>query len=437
MDIDYILDHIKADYVEIRIQKSSEKSIRYREGSVEEFHSFDSVDIGIRALKNGCWAISHTSDLRRNTIEDLVSDMKRTMERLPRGDVEIAYSKPHREKREIKGRNMLEEKISFLDEIQSPLADDFLIWGSPITYSEIKEYKRIVTSEGTDVEEKIPFFSLSCSISTKKSSYTKNFGFSGEIDRDMVRDEMKKMHSAVIDQLHAKSVRGGKYTVILGPSLTGLFVEEVVGHPAEGDFIAEGKSPFSKLIGEEIAPDFVSVVDSPVEGSFGFSFFDDEGIPTRKKEIIKDGVLTDCIHDRESAGRLEEEPNGGGRGIIGMLPSPRISTIYIEKGDFERDELFDIEYGIYADGATGGYVSIPEGRFQINAQGGYIIEKGEISHPLLEVSIKGKIEDALMKIEAVGRDFMIANAGFDGKKGQSIPVSTGGPSIRISEIFVG
>ncbi|MHC1636158.1 MAG: TldD/PmbA family protein [Candidatus Methanospirareceae archaeon] len=440
MDFSYIVDAIKADYVEVRVEESFGEKVRYIAGRIEDISFFEDKEVGIRALKNGSWVISHTTDISK--VEKLIEHVKRGVELLPKGDVKIAYVEGYRKKREIKRKEVpLRDKMDFLGEIQSPLVSDFLIWGASMIYSEITEHKRILTSEGIDVEQKIPYTLLKCSINTAKTLYVKNFGVSGgfeALDKDRIKKEIERMHEVVLKQLHNKAIKNGTYTVVMGPSLTGSFIEEVVGHPAEGDFIVEGKSPFKGLKGEKIAPEWVTIVDDPsFRGSFAYANFDDEGVTGRRKEIIKEGVLNEFIYDRESAARLREEPNGGGRGEVGMLPSPRISTLYLERGDMEEEELLSIPFGIYADGAAGGYVSIPDGEFQINAQEGYMIEKGKLTHSLGRIAIKGKIMEALSNIEAVGKDFSLENVGLDLKKGQMVSVSSGGPSIRVSGLFVG
>ncbi len=432
-----IIETVSADYLEVRLQKSSGERIRYTNGRVEGIHNFQVRDIAVRALKNGSWMILHRSDLREGVLRDLPSIILRSMEGLPEGDARVAGSEPCMMKKEIKGRDVsLEEKIEFLEDLQSSIMEDFLIWSSTILYSEVTVFRRIITSEGGDLSEKIPFSLFRSTISTKRSSYSGSFGFSGEVNGAVLKEGIEKMHTATISQLRGRMVKPGRYDVILAPSLTGLFIEEVVGHPAEGDFIAEGKSHLKGVIGEQIAPDSVTVLDAPVEGSFGLMFFDDEGVPARRKEIVKEGVLTGYIHSRESAALLGDEPNGGGRGEMGKLQAPRLSTIYMERGDFEMDELLEVPYGIYADGAAGGYLSMLDQRFEINAQEAYIIENGEFKQPLMGISIRGRVDEALMKIDAVGKDFSIVNAGFDDKRGQVVPVSRGGPSIRILDVWV-
>ena len=70
------------------------------------------------------------------------------------------------------------------------------------------------------------------------------------------------------------------------------------------------------------------------------------------------------------------------------------------------------------------------------AEEAYVIKNGECGAILRDAAISGNVMSALMNVEAVGRDFG-TSPGMCGKMGQDIPVSDGGPHIRIKNIMVG
>ena len=74
--------------------------------------------------------------------------------------------------------------------------------------------------------------------------------------------------------------------------------------------------------------------------------------------------------------------------------------------------------------------------FQFNAEEGYLIERGEISKPVRDVSLSGSTLDTLRNIDALGDDFRFGSPGFCGK-GQYVPVCDGGPHVRIRDAVVG
>jgi TldD protein len=91
---------------------------------------------------------------------------------------------------------------------------------------------------------------------------------------------------------------------------------------------------------------------------------------------------------------------------------------------------------VYLAGSRGGQVNTGEGVFQFNAEKGYLIEDGEISMLLRDVSLSGKTLEILDNVLLVGRDLKM-NSGRCGKAGQLVPVSDGSPHVLVSEAVVG
>jgi TldD protein len=116
-----------------------------------------------------------------------------------------------------------------------------------------------------------------------------------------------------------------------------------------------------------------------------------------------------------------------------------MSNTYISAGDFSFEELIeDIDTGIFVKGTRGGQVNIVIGSFQFSAQEAFMIEKGEITKPLLDVSLSGLTLETMQNIDAVGKDFSMAGIGFCGKGEQSsLAVGNGGASTRVRNVVVG
>jgi TldD protein len=96
-------------------------------------------------------------------------------------------------------------------------------------------------------------------------------------------------------------------------------------------------------------------------------------------------------------------------------PVVRMSNTYIANGGWKLEEILDeMGDGVYLAGSRGGQVSTGEGVFQFNAKRGYIVENGEKTRLLRDVSLSGKILETLLHVRAVGSDLMF-NSGLCGK----------------------
>ncbi|HBP18153.1 MAG TPA: hypothetical protein DEA08_10220, partial [Planctomycetes bacterium] len=94
------------------------------------------------------------------------------------------------------------------------------------------------------------------------------------------------------EQLDAEPVRGGVYPVILNPTLAGVFVHEAFGHLSESDFVYENEEAQKMMrMGREFGPKILNIADSGVEkpGDLpGSHAYDDEGVPMRRTQLVKD-----------------------------------------------------------------------------------------------------------------------------------------------------
>ena len=119
-------------------------------------------------------------------------------------------------------------------------------------------------------------------------------------------------------------------------------------------------------------------------------------------------ILKNFIYNRETAFKLDAEPNGGARAeSYGARPLVRMSNTMIEPGDHVFDELLEgIDRGIYAKGTRGGEVDTAKGTFQFNAQEAFLIENGEITIPLKDVSLSGSTLEILKNIFATSNAYI-------------------------------
>ena len=108
-----------------------------------------------------------------------------------------------------------------------------------------------------------------------------------------------------------------------------------------------------------------------MRGGYGCYPIDDEGVDTRPKNLIVNGVLTEYLNHRKLHTGMTLDPNGGARAQDGLHhPLVRMSNTVIQGGSHkDLDELIeDIEFGVYACGSRGGQVDTGRGSFQFAAQ---------------------------------------------------------------------
>ncbi|HDH45420.1 MAG TPA: TldD/PmbA family protein, partial [Thermococcus sp.] len=325
----------------------------------------------------------------------------------------------------------------FLTSLDSLLKGDILP-NRKIVYGDGIKEQLYFNSLGSEIKTITPRVRLSFSVTAKKNgdmqTYWKIFGGTAgwEIIEKMdlehwtsfVKEKAKNL-------LNASLPPSGEFDVIVDPELAGVFIHEALGHAAEGDAVKNGESIFEDKLGEKIAVEELTVVDDPtLEGKFGSYLYDDEGVKSKRVEIIKNGVLNEYLLDREAAAFFNLEPNGHGRAQnYNYQPLVRMSNTYIEPRGWKFEEMLEeVKNGLYLIGDKGGQVDIANGTFMFGAKEGYIIENGELTKPIRDVALSGKILEVLKNIMAIGRDLKIEFPGYCGK-GQWVSVDDGGPHI--------
>jgi TldD protein len=247
----------------------------------------------------------------------------------------------------------------------------------------------------------------------------------------------KQAADIAVALLDAKSAKGGKMRAVLDPELAGVFAHEAVGHASEGDLIAEGSSVLKGRTGQKIGNEILTIVDDPGLHEFGFDPVDAEGVGVRRTEIIKNGIISEFLHSRESLGKAGNGSAGHARAMPGEPPLVRMSNTFIETGDAKEQEIFEeCKNGIFLKGSRGGQVDPGRGIFQFNAEYGYLIKDGECTTMVRDVSLSGEILTTLHGITLCGNSRTMS-PGYCGKGGQSVPVSDGAPFVLLLNAVVG
>lgn len=244
-----------------------------------------------------------------------------------------------------------------------------------------------------------------------------------------------------IAQLGARDVPAGPQTVVLSPGWSGILLHEAVGHGLEADFIHKGTSLYAGKLGEQVASEHCTVIDSgTLPHRRGSINVDDEGAQAQEKVLIEKGILKGYMVDRLSSKIMGIPSTGSGRReSYKHAPMPRMTNTYLAPGAYTHDEIIQsVQSGVYCASFGGGQVDISNGNFVFEVREGYLIEGGKITAPVKNATLIGVGPEALKNVSMVGNDPELdPGMGTCGKDGQSVPVGVGLPTIRLDNITVG
>jgi TldD protein len=340
----------------------------------------------------------------------------------------------------------LAEKTRLMDEyVEVAWSRSPKIQTTNAAYSDGRRKITLATSEGTYLEQEraritarvVVFAREDGNVQQARAAFTSILDFGAVVGRHA---EVAGAADRAVALLAAQPVTGGEYTVICDPKLAAIFAHEAFGHLSEGDNVYENERLREIMVlGRRFGRPELNITDgAAIPGQPGSYRYDDEGTPSRRTSLIKDGVLVGRLHSRETAGKMGEAPTGNARAqSYRHQPLVRMTNTAIEAGTSSFEEMLaDTRFGVFCKDWYGG--STTHDQFGFSCAEAWLIRDGKLAEPLRGTTLSGNLFTTLQNIDLIGRDFeWIEAGGTCGKNGQAAPVGNGSPYIRIQQAVVG
>ncbi|HWJ04692.1 MAG TPA: TldD/PmbA family protein [Steroidobacteraceae bacterium] len=480
-----------ASYCDVRIGRYLRQFVITREDRVENVVNTESTGVGVRVLVGGAWGFAATNDLGTQGVAKAAQQavaIAKANARIQTAPVQLAKTPGVGQvswKTPIRKNAMevpLKDKVELLlgvnaaalkagaDYINSMLflvneqkyfastdgsyidQDVHRIW-APFTATAIdKASGKFRTREGLSAPMGMGFEYLDGAAAGKfvSPNGVVNYGLS----YDMVEDAVAAAKQARA-KLSAPSVKPGKYDLVLDPSHTWLTIHESVGHPLELDRVLGYEANYAGTsfatldkrrdkfqYGSEIVNIFA---DKTQPGSLGAVGYDDEGVKTKRWDLISNGKLVDYQTIRDQAHILGKTASDGCcyADSWSSVQFQRMANVSLAAGKQKlgvAEMIKDVENGIYIIGD--GSFSIDQQRY--NAQFGgqlfYEIKNGQITRQIEDVAYQIRTPEFWNACVAIcdESDYRLNGSFFDGKgqPGQVSAVSHGSSTARFNGINV-
>ena len=455
----------KVEYAEVRAHSEKGEGLVLRNGALDAYSR--AVDSGfcVRILTEGGIGFASTNKWTRDEAKAIVNIAYKSAKGAKRRDkIRFAREKSVKTDWKVLEKKKIDDltpqtRIETVTELDKALISQKIniparMFGFGTTITD----KYFLNTEGSIISSSLPRIGAYGFITViengRPEQASQSFGYSGGwevLGRWKLAERM--IHEAKVLQKvikEGKPVRPGKMDLVCGSEVTGIAAHESCGHPMEADRILgremsqAGKSfiypngPF--WTGTRIGSQAVTIIDDPtVKNSYGFYEYDDEGIKARPRYLYKNGIINEFLHNRETAAKMGTRSNGASRSIsYDREAMVRMANTFVQQGDFSEEEIFeDIKHGIYMRSFT--EWNIDDKRFNQRYVGreAYLIEKGELKHPIARPVIETTTKTFWTAVDAVSKKVEF-DAGSCGKGDpmQGIPVHMGGPIIRLRGVQV-
>lgn len=466
--VDFALDFATdkgAEYAEARANTTKREELVVKNGALDAYVS--SVDSGfcVRVLLEGGIGFAATNRWSKEEARTVVDTALKFAKAAKRSE-KISFA----EEKGVEAKWSVEQKQKIEDVQPESKIDEVMAVEQELASQKIKMPGRIlscqtalidkyfVNSEGSTIRSYLPRIASYALITVvengKPEQAFRMFGSSGGWEAfeewkmtDVLLHEAKMLQRLIKE---GKPVKPGKMDLVCGTEVTGIAAHESCGHPIEADrilgremsqagrsFIYQG-GPF--WIGTRIGSDIVTIVDDPtVKNSYGYYEYDDEGIKARPRYLYKNGIINEFLHNRETGAKLDTRSNGSSRSInYNREAIVRMANTFLQPGDWTEEEIIeDVKNGVFMKSFT--EWNIDDRRFNQRYVGreAYLVEKGELKHPIAKPIIETTTKTWWSAVDAISEE-----TGYDaatcgkGDPMQGMPVYTGGPVIRLREVYV-
>jgi len=482
-----------ATYADVRIGRYLNQGIFTREKQVQNIASTESYGVGIRVIANGTWGFASTNNVTEAGIAkaaQLAVQIAKANSKVQKEKVQLAPQSGYGEvswKAPIQQNAFevpIKDKVDLLLGVNAKALDLGVSFINSVLF-QVNEQKYFASTDGSYIDQDIhriyPTFGVTAIDrasgkfrSRQAMSSPVGMGYeyltpkaadkvAGPAGSDLIGykysyDMLEDVAAAakqVKQKLTAKSVTPGKYDLVLDPHHLGLTIHESVGHPLELDRVLGYEANYAgtsfatlewKAKNIPYGSKLVNIVaDKTQPNTLGAVGYDDEGVKTRRWDLIKEGRLVDYEKIRDQAHVVGQDHSDGccysqSWQDVQFQRMPNVS-LQPGKAKLSVDELVSkVDKGIYI--AGNGSFSIDQQRynFQFGGQVFYAIEKGKITEMLEDVAYQANTQEFWNSCAGScdESDFRFFGAFNDGKgqPSQSSAVSHGSSTTRFNGVNV-
>ena len=412
-------------------------SINVYNEEVEKYNLTTSYGLSFRGKINDKIGYSYTEILDEEAIKMLVKNSKESALAIENEDVQFIYEGDkeyikvntyYNALENIPADKLIDLALSMEKEAKALDSRVVSFQGCGIGYSNSKY--GIINSKGLNLENKSNLLTAYV-VPIIKENENMHDGFGYVTAKSLDEVDPKKIAKDGINEatsrIGGKSIASGKYKTIINNEAMVSILSTFAG-VFSGDAAQKGLSLLKDKEGEIIASKNVTLVDNPhLENGLASVSFDDEGVATKRKDIISEGKLVTLLHNLKTAYKGNTKSTGNGfkssyASSVGVSPT----NFYIQEGVKSFEELLEeVGEGLLITefaGLHSGANSIT-GDFSLAAKGFYV-KDGKKDFPVEQITVAGNFFDLLKNIIEIGSDLKFPMS------------SVGSPSIIVEGLSI-
>jgi PmbA protein len=400
---EYCIDELKkigATNSEVIVAHSISEDMLQRNGKIEEVTRSEDISIGLTAYIGQKKSSISTSNLTKNNIKQAIIRCYEMAKNTPE-DKYCGLPKNNNLEKDHIDLDLFDNSIisyeakkDYISECEAEALGKKKIFNSNgVSFTEAKSNFILKNSNGFSNGRRSSIFSVSCDVVAKEEdSMERDYEYSSKrffCDLTKPKDIGKIAAERASARLSPKKINSFTGPAIFEPRVSSSFLSHLISS-ISGHNLARKVSFIKGDIGETLFQENINVIDDPlIKKGLGSRNFDSEGVDCKKLELIKKGRLNEIILDTYSSKMLNKKSNGRCGGT---------TNCYFENGKITKTDLIkDIKKGVYITELFGSGFNSVTGDFSKGGSG-FLIENGEITYAISEITVAGNIKDMFKKM---------------------------------------
>jgi PmbA protein len=427
-----------AEEAEAFFSTGTEFTVKVFKGEVESLVSASSRGLGVRTLKEHRVGFAYTAEIAPAALEALVDEAlhngryNHADEANVLPDPAPAAPLPGLYSAQLEKVDP-EQKVQFaLDlEKRATSLDPRVRRISDAVYSDGTGHVEIYNTRGLAARfDRTVAYGVIEAIAEQDSEMQSGFAFTygrdfGSLDPEAAAREAVDNAAGL---LGAQRVPTAKVPVVLHPHAAAMILG-VLGSSFSAEAVLKRRSLLAGKIGQQVGSSAVTITDDALlEDGLASRPFDGEGVPARRNQLIKEGILRGYLHNTYTARRSRAESTGSAVRSYKSVPEVGVSNLILQAGSSSREVLISqVSNGLHVSQLHGLHTVNPvSGDFSLGLTGHWIRD-GSLAQPVRELTIAGNLIDLLKRVQLVASDLRFIFAGG----------FCGSPTVLIEELPVG
>ena len=412
---DQLLDAARkagADTADVIVVDGTSVSIDVRGGALEQAERSEGIDIGLRVMIGQRQANVSASDTRPDTMQQMAQRAVLMAREAPE-DPHIGLADPSQFATDTDTASLdlfdpgpepdpqaLQDAAARAEVAAQANPGISQVQSASASYGHRRVH--LSTSNGFSAGYARTGHSLSCvAISGTGANMERDYDFDSRIygsDMRCPEDIGTKAAARAVARSGARKPKTGAYPVLLDERIAGSLIGHLLS-AVNGAMIARGSSWLRNAMGEQILPAGLSLIEDPHRARIAASrLFDGEGLPTTRRAIVDNGVLTGWTLDLATARQLGMTSTANASRSTSSAPSPGLTNIALTQGEKSPAALMaEMGTGLLVTSMIGSTINPNTGDYSRGASG-FWVENGEITYAVNECTVAGNLRDMLMRL---------------------------------------